>query len=84
MCKECGRQICPSACPHFAHELAGKGSAEAFCSLCGEAIYGDEVYYRRGRIVVCQQCERGMSLDELGLICGTREVLLLCGFERIS
>lgn len=84
MCKECGRQICPPSCPEFDHKLAGMGGAVAFCALCGEAIYSGETYYRRGGVALCPSCGDYARLDELGWVCGTREVLLLCGFEKMS
>ena len=83
MCKECGKQICPSACPQFEHVLAGKGKAQCFCRLCGEAIYPHEEYYRRGSVAVCSDCERSMTVEELGMLLGTDEALLSCGFEKV-
>ena len=83
VCKECGRQICPAACPEFSHVLAGKGGAECCCRLCGGAIYPHEGYYRRGDVAVCLDCVRSMTVEELGQLLGTDEALLLCGFEKI-
>jgi len=82
MCKECGRHICPSGCPGFDHKLAGKGRAVASCALCGEAIYPDERYYRRGRAVMCGSCGESVDLDGLRELCGTEEVLMIFGFEK--
>ena len=83
MCNECGKYFCLPACPEFNHLLPGRGSAVAFCSLCGSAIYLGETHYVRGSIAVCSDCEEVMSLCELGLLLDTKEALLLCGFERV-
>ena len=86
MCKECGRMICPSSCPGYNGRLAGKGSILGRCALCGRHVYADEVFYSRDGVIVCLECEGGMSLDELGMICGiekSESPLSLCGFERI-
>lgn len=84
MCKECGRQICASACPEFNHYLAGIGYAKGFCELCGEAIYPGEGHYRRENIFVCKNCETSLTMDELRILLETREVLSECGFEKIG
>lgn len=86
MCKECGRMICPPGCPEFSGRLAGRGAAVGHCALCGRYVYADEALYKRDAIAVCEECERGMSLRELGMICGVDEIdspLSLCGFERV-
>ena len=86
MCKECGRVICPSTCPSFDNRLAGVGRAVRRCAICGQAVYPDEVYYLRNGVAVCSICECGMSLDELGMICGLpkgESPLELCGFEKV-
>lgn len=83
MCNECGYHFCPPTCPKFAHTLPGKGAAVAFCSLCGGAIYLGEAYYVRGDTAVCSDCEGAMTLGELGTLLGTKEALLLCGFEHV-
>ena len=82
MCKECGRQICVSACPEFNHYLTGIGYAKGVCDLCGEAIYPGEGYYRRKKTLVCKSCEECLTMDELRLLLDTREALLECGFEK--
>ena len=76
--------MCPSGCPEFDHKLAGRGRAVAFCQVCGEAVYPDELYYKRGGTVVCRDC--GESMDLYGLIdlCGAGEVLSMFGFERMN
>ena len=83
MCKECGRQICPAACPSFEHILAGRGRAETYCRICGGAIYRGEEHYRRGDTAVCLDCERSMTVDELRMLLGTSEALIPCGFEKV-
>lgn len=84
MCKECGRQICPSSCPKFDRRLAGIGSAVAVCALCGSSIYPNESFHRKGRVAICEECGTEMSVEELGIVCGTDDVLSLCGFEKVS
>ena len=83
MCKECGRPICPSSCPEFKHFLAGRGDACDFCGVCGGAIYNGERFYRRDRVAVCADCEKSLTLDELGVLLKTEEPLLVCGFEKV-
>ncbi|MBQ8849833.1 MAG: hypothetical protein IJ011_05860 [Clostridia bacterium] len=85
MCKECGKQFCPSSCPEFSQALAGGGKSENVCFLCGEAIYPYELYYKKGKIRLCSVCESGLTLSELGVVCGINEgsPLSLCGFETV-
>ena len=82
MCKECGRQICPSSCPEFRHILAGLGKAQGFCGLWGSAVYSGDGHYRLENIKICSDCEGSMTVNELGSLLRTKEALLLCGFEK--
>ena len=82
MCKECGRAICPPSCPEYCRFIAGRGSALTVCALCDGSIFSGETYYVKDGDAICSYCRERMSMDELELLCGTDDILPLCGFER--
>lgn len=67
MCSECGRSICPEACPNYNGQGSfGGGRSWGRCPICDAIINNEETVKLHGDRVVCDSC--GELIGELKAI----------------
>lgn len=60
MCEICGQNPCHSRCPN-----APEPKEVHICSECLEGIYPGDRFYESCGSYVCEECFKGMTIDEI-------------------
>ena len=60
MCEICGQNPCHSRCPN-----APEPKEVHICSACLEGIYPGDRFYESCGSYVCEECLKGMTIDEI-------------------
>ncbi len=56
MCEICRMYICPPACPSYEGISLVNGRPIGRCDECGEYIYAEDIYFEKGRSLLCELC----------------------------
>ena len=86
MCEICLMPFCPSSCPGYSREMAGRGKSVCECDVCGSSIFQGEEYLTNGEARICSDCARYIGMSELKAVCGFEkndQLLQELGFVRV-